>query len=66
MLRLSRSLKAIFAASCVTSILTGIAILGFGAPPIILAFVLWGGSILLGALNALADRRLGTHWPSSS
>jgi hypothetical protein len=65
MLRLSRSPKAIFLTSCVATILTGIAILGFGAPPVILAFVLWGGSILLGALNALADRRLGTHWPSS-
>jgi hypothetical protein len=66
MLQLSRSLKAIFVASCVTSILTGVAILGFGAPPIILAFVLWGGLILLGVLDALADRRLGSRWPSSS
>jgi len=59
MLRLARSLRAIFVSSCIAGSLTLVAILAFGAPPVVLVYVAWGGSILLGALHALADRRLG-------
>lgn len=63
MLRLVRSPRAIFISSCIAGSSTLIAILAFGVPPIAFVYVTWGGSILLGALNSLANRRLGPRRP---
>lgn len=62
-LHLVRSLRAIFVSSCVAGSLTLVAILAFDLPPVALVYVTWGGSILLGALHVLADRRLGPRRP---
>jgi hypothetical protein len=63
MLRPARSLKAIFLASCSATILVAIAIIAFGAPPIILVYVAWGGPILLSIVEVLSDLRQGRHRP---
>lgn len=45
--------------SVAVAIATGIAILGFGAPPVVLALVAWGGAALLAPLYAWSSRRVG-------
>ncbi|HEU5143068.1 MAG TPA: hypothetical protein VFU04_07935 [Solirubrobacterales bacterium] len=59
MARLFVSLPAVFGMSTCIAVLTGIAILGFGAPPKVLAFVAWGVAAVFTPLIAWSHQRLG-------
>jgi hypothetical protein len=59
MARLLLSLKGTFVLSCLAAILTGVAVMGFGAPPVTVVWVSWGGAILLSAAEVWARGRLG-------
>jgi len=45
--------------SATISVLTGVAILGFGLPPKMLVPIAWGTAAVYAALNSWAYRRLG-------
>ncbi len=47
------------ASSMLVTVVTGIAIIGMGAPPVILVPVTWGGMTIYGFLSHRFDQRLG-------
>jgi hypothetical protein len=57
MTRLLRSPRRTFYLSCIASTATGIAIIGFGAPPVLIAWVGWGGVFLLSMVDSWGRRR---------
>lgn len=50
-----RSPKTTLFASCTATVLTAVAIFIFGAPPITLVYVAWGGPILFSIAEMLTD-----------
>jgi hypothetical protein len=57
--RILGSQRGLFAVSSVVAVITGVAIIGFGAPPVILVVVAYGESLLVGASSGWVRRRLG-------
>ncbi len=57
MKRLQRSPWRTLYISCVVSAIVGVAIMGFGAPPVILVWVTFGGATIMSAVNNRARRR---------
>jgi hypothetical protein len=57
--RILGSQRGLFAVSSVVSVITGVAIIGFGAPPVILVVVAYGQAMLVGASSGWVRRRLG-------
>jgi hypothetical protein len=47
------------ATSTSVAVVTGIAIIDFGAPPVVLVTVTWGSMAIYGALSSSLDQRLG-------
>jgi hypothetical protein len=58
MMRLLKSPRRTFYLSCIAATTTGIAVMGFGAPPVTVAYVAWGGAILLSMIDIRSRRRL--------
>jgi len=58
MARFLRSPWGTFYLGCAAATLTGIAVLGFGAPPTTVIWVAWGGGVLVSAADTWARRRL--------
>lgn len=59
MVKIMGSMRGLFLLSCLISLLTGVAILGFGAPPVILVAVAWGGALFISAMRDRVERHLG-------
>lgn len=59
--RLLKSPRRTLYISCIVASLTGVAIMVFGAPPIILVLVTYGGAAILSEVNARAQRRLDSE-----
>jgi hypothetical protein len=57
--RLFQSSRFLSVASITLATATGIAILGFGAPPVVLALVAWGSTALFAPLYSWSSRRVG-------
>lgn len=53
--------RAAWTMSAVLSAAAAVAIFGFGAPPVILVGVAWGGALAYGKALSWAERRLGRH-----
>lgn len=58
MARLLISLRGTLALSCVAAIFTGVAVMGFGAPPVTVVWVSWGSAMFFSAAESWARGRL--------
>jgi hypothetical protein len=59
MVQLIQSRRGTLGLSTVVGVTTAIAILGFGAPPVVMAPVFWGSTAAYAALYSWSSRKIG-------